>query len=178
MLTTITTERLQLRELGAGDLAAYQALITDERIAQPAGLTSRLSEQQVRASLQADCQQPIHYGVTLRSSGALIGTLMGYEHGDTTGEPDPTAVELGYLLAPAYWGRGLMPEAIQGWQGHVTAELPALQTVWASCLASNPRSQRVLIKSAFKLIDDQMMVPNPRDWGLERQFLYRYQILQ
>lgn len=173
MLPLITTRRLRLRPLTESDLPAYQALITDSRVSVPAGLTQPLTDQQALASLVADRQQPVSYAVVWPTTNRLIGTVMGYEHSDTTGAPDATALDLGYLLAPAYWGQGLMPEALAGWLATLPTTFPALTTVWAASLATNQRSQQVLIKSAFELIDDQMMAPIGGSWELQRQFLYR-----
>lgn len=174
MLSVITTPRLCLRPLVTADLAAYQALISNSLVAEPAGLQVPASARQARASLAADLVQPVHYVVCLAGTQRVVGLLMGYEHGDETGFPDPHALDLGYLLTPDQWGQGLIPEAVRAWLTQLPTQLPLVTTVWAATLATNQRSQRVLIKSAFELFDDQMMVPSAVDWRLERQLLYRY----
>ncbi|GEO68756.1 GNAT family N-acetyltransferase [Levilactobacillus acidifarinae] len=172
----IVTARLRLRSLTTSDLAAYQAIVSDPSVAQPAGVTLPLSAQHAANSLRADQQQPLAYAVTIRPADSLVGTVIGYEHVDALGGLDRTAVELGYFLAPALWGRGIMPEALTGLLTTLTRIETPIKTLWATSLATNQRSQGVLSHLAFKLIDDQMMVPNPANMALERHLLYRYDL--
>lgn len=47
------------------------------------------------------------WGINLKSNNKFIGTV-----GFTTVDPDNDRAELGYVLAPSYWRRGLMFEAL------------------------------------------------------------------
>lgn len=174
----LTTPRLRLSPLTESQLTAYRELLTNPVVAGPAGLSLPVSAQRVAASLAADRQQPVHYGIVWPATNRLIGTLIGYPHVEATGAPSSRALDVGYLLAPEFWGRGLMPEALTAWLAALPRQFPQVTTVWATTLATNTRSQRVLIKSAFELIDDQMMAPNTVTWGLVRHCLYRYQLTE
>jgi [ribosomal protein S5]-alanine N-acetyltransferase len=57
-------------------------------------------------------------------------------------------VEQGYVLAPTYWGRGLIPEAISALTNEALAE-PSFFRVQAFCDVENVNSQRALEKCAF-----------------------------
>jgi [ribosomal protein S5]-alanine N-acetyltransferase len=57
-------------------------------------------------------------------------------------------VELGYVLAPPFWGRGFMPEAISALTNEALAE-PSFFRVQAFCDVENVNSQRALEKCAF-----------------------------
>jgi RimJ/RimL family protein N-acetyltransferase len=57
-------------------------------------------------------------------------------------------VELGYVLAPSFWGQGFMPEAISALTNSALAE-PSCFRVQAFCDVENVNSQRALEKSAF-----------------------------
>ena len=57
-------------------------------------------------------------------------------------------VELGYVLAPSFWGQGLMPEAISALTNSALAE-PSCFRVQAFCDVENVNSQRALKKSGF-----------------------------
>jgi ribosomal-protein-alanine N-acetyltransferase len=46
------------------------------------------------------------WGIALKETGRLIGTI-----GFAGCSPGQRRAEIGYILAPQYWGRGLMPEA-------------------------------------------------------------------
>lgn len=62
--------------------------------------------------------------------------------------PGDTSVSLGYVLARAQWGRGLMPEAIRA-VADASLALPAVWRVQAVCDTANTGSARALEKSGF-----------------------------
>ena len=68
--------------------------------------------------------------------GMLEARLAGY------------TVDFGYVLAPEFWGRGYMPEAISG-LSKISLALPKVFRVQAFCDVENRPSQRALEKSGF-----------------------------
>ncbi len=62
--------------------------------------------------------------------------------------PQAHKVDLGYVLCPAYWGRGYMPEAISRLT-ELALALPEVFRVQAFCDVENRPSQRALEKSGF-----------------------------
>lgn len=57
--------------------------------------------------------------------------------------------EIGYWLAKPYWGRGIMPVAIQCFC-EFAFERFKLQRIYGKVFATNPRSARVLTKAGFR----------------------------
>ena len=57
-------------------------------------------------------------------------------------------IDLGYVLSPEYWGRGLMPEAIAALAG-IALALPEVFRVQAFCDVENRPSQRALEKAGL-----------------------------
>ena len=57
-------------------------------------------------------------------------------------------VDIGYVLAPSYWGARLMPEAIEALSTRILAN-PAFFRVQAGCDIENHQSQRALEKAGF-----------------------------
>jgi len=83
-----------------------------------------------------------HYGwmLCLRGTDEPIGSIgvgLGL-HG----------AALGYVLGRAYWGRGLMTEAVRYVSAWALAQ-PPLFRVWAFCDAENPASARVMEKAGL-----------------------------
>lgn len=64
----------------------------------------------------------------------------------------PKEVELGYVLAPAFWGKGLTSEAVKALVATVFSVTRAERIV-ANSRTGNPASRRVLEKSGFAFID-------------------------
>jgi ribosomal-protein-alanine N-acetyltransferase len=80
------------------------------------------------------------YVITERGSNVAIGMI--------DARIQDTAVDIGYVLARAHWGRGFMPEAIQSLTAAIL-ENPQFFRVQATCDTENISSQRALEKSGF-----------------------------
>lgn len=86
-------------------------------------------------------------------SGASYCWLLFRRHGgDLVGciaaRKDQQGINLGYLLARAFWGKGLMNEAL-GAVAEWTFSDPSVFRVWAVCDVENAASARLLAKSGF-----------------------------
>ena len=57
--------------------------------------------------------------------------------------------EIGYWLGRAYWGRGIMTEAVSAVTGWLFDAHPDVVRVWAGVFAWNPASARVLEKAGY-----------------------------
>jgi RimJ/RimL family protein N-acetyltransferase len=62
---------------------------------------------------------------------------------------DPNRAELGYVLARAHWGKGVVTAAVKRTVATVFGEVQGLQRVEALVDVANPASQRVLEKAGF-----------------------------
>ncbi|MBD1824140.1 GNAT family N-acetyltransferase [Cyanobacteria bacterium FACHB-DQ100] len=94
--------------------------------------------------------------LAIRNSNAeLIGSI-------GIGEIDPQSyvAELGYWLAPEYWGQGIMTEAVRNFVRYAFTDLNLLR-LWTRVFEFNPGSRRVLEKNGFQLE------------GIQRQHVYR-----
>ena len=75
---------------------------------------------------------------------------MGYVGNHPVGvRPDCPDDEVGYALAPACWGRGLMPEAVKAVLEYGFTQLD-FQRIWCGHYAGNWRSKRVMGKCGFR----------------------------
>ncbi len=63
---------------------------------------------------------------------------------------DTEAAEMGYCMSKAYWGRGLMPEALKAVMDYLF-DVIGLNRVAACHDANNPKSGRVMDKAGMKL---------------------------
>ena len=90
---------------------------------------------------------PNVFAVADRESGRVIGSA-GFvgEHRDELPGPDD---ELGYALSPAFWGRGLIPEASGVLIRWGFTEL-GLETIWCNHYDGNGKSRRVIEKCGFR----------------------------
>lgn len=58
-------------------------------------------------------------------------------------------VEIGYVIARPYWGKGYATEATRAIVEHATAS-PEISRVWAMCIVDNSASSRVLEKCGME----------------------------
>lgn len=94
------------------------------------------------AFLELDEQQ-VQFGIEV--DGAIVGGV-GLGRQD---DVERHAAELGYWLGAAYWGRGIMPEAVRAVTEHAHRDLGILR-VFAKVYEGNVQSERVLEKAGFR----------------------------
>lgn len=108
----LQTPRLLLRKLTMGDAADIYAYSKDPQVARYVLWSPHASISESRAYLRYTLRQyrngePAPYGITLRQTGRVIGTIgfafVNYEH---------SAAEIGYSLARDEWNHGYMSEAL------------------------------------------------------------------
>lgn len=140
------TPRLRLREPAAADAAGiFNAYTQDVEVCRFMIWAPHASEAVSREFIDWCIAmwrtgERLPYVITRHDSNAPIGMIEA--------RPLGTMVDIGYVLARAHWGRGLMPEAIDvlARAALVQAELFRVQ---AACDVENVPSQRALEKSGF-----------------------------
>lgn len=111
MILALDTPRLHLRPLQAGDGDALFALFSDPRILRAAShprwgspADAREYVEAMRAGMARGSVAP---WIVTHGGDGCIGMVTLWFLGDGRGR-----AEVSYLLAPAYWGRGLATEAV------------------------------------------------------------------
>lgn len=77
-----------------------------------------------------------------RNARRLIGSIAS--------RPGAHGVDLGYLLAREFWGRGFIVEVLEAMTSWWLAQ-PSVFRVWATCDVENRSSARALEKAGFRL---------------------------
>jgi RimJ/RimL family protein N-acetyltransferase len=148
----IETRRLWLRWPRATDAAAIKAFAGLVDVAQmtaeiphpyPAGEAERFV---LQARADNACGRGLVLAITQKSA---VRTVIGIvaAHADQT--PD---VEIGYVIAPAFWGKGIATEAVKALIDTVF-RLTKAERVVANSRVINPASRRVLEKCGLSYID-------------------------
>ncbi len=146
----LSTPRLILREFVADDWPAVLAYQSDPQYLRYYPWTERTAadvERFVAGFVAQQHEEPrtrFQLAIILRSEERLIGNC-----GIRLEAAGATKAEIGYELAPAYWGRGLATEA-----AHAIVDFGfrvlALHRVSAWCIAENSASTRVLEKLGLR----------------------------
>ena len=145
----LTTERMVLRELRFSDAEQVFALRSDprvmEHVSRPMAKTIADADALIELIISTiAANDALQWAITLKNDDALIGMI-----GFWRIVKDHHLAELGYLLAHAHWGQGLITEAIAAVVPYGLGTL-GLHRVEAITRPENVGSIRALEKNGFR----------------------------
>jgi ribosomal-protein-alanine N-acetyltransferase len=143
----LETPRLLLRPWAEEDADDLYEYARDPRVGPAAGWPAHKSREESAEIIRTVFSAPHVFAVAWKESGKVIGSA-GYVDRHQTLLPGPDD-EIGYALNPAYWGRGLMPEAVRELLRYGFEDL-GLRTVWCGHDERNDKSRRVIEKCGFR----------------------------
>jgi len=149
-LTKLATDRLLLREFAEDDWRAVLAYQSEAQYLKYSSWTRRTAEQVqafVRGFIEWQGERPrtkYQLAIMLRGEGRLIGNC-----GIRLKSADSRQANLGYEIAPGYWGDGYATEAARAMVAFGFEELQ-LHRIWARCVAENVASYRILEKVGMR----------------------------
>jgi ribosomal-protein-alanine N-acetyltransferase len=144
----LETERLILRAPIATDAEVMFAIMADPQVMRYFGSAPMASiaeaHERIAGMTSAFAEQHgIRWVITLRGSDTCVGSC-----GFWRLIPEHYRAEIGYELAPAYWGQGIMPEVV-----HAAVQFGfgrmGLHSIEAQIAPQNVGSRRVLEKVGF-----------------------------
>ena len=146
----LTTSRLHLRQIQPTDAEAIFAIRSDREVTEPYGQEPQQSLDQARTLTEQisdyyEQRDAIFWGITLKGENTVIGTVTFWNFGQ-----DFYCAEIGYELNRAYWGQGIMPEAISAILTYGFSEM-GLHRIEADPYARNKSSTSLLLKLGFTL---------------------------
>ena len=134
------------RPSDARDLAAAlsnRAVLNNLRDGLPYPYTELDAAAYITAMLSSDANSTFAFAITVddRAVGSIGAFRQGNIHSRTA--------ELGYYLSEAYWGRGIMTEAVKQICGRIFANTDILR-IYAEPFSYNTGSRRALEKAGFR----------------------------
>ena len=160
---TIETDRLILRAFVQTDLDDFFEYASVEGTGEMAGWHHHQDKQKSQEILDLFISEDKTFAVCLKESGKVIGSLGVEKYGmeDKLTEFDGyRGREIGYVLSKDYWGKGLMPEAVNAVIDYLFNECD-MDFLTCGYYDFNSRSRRVQEKCGFrpyrKLVMDTRM---------------------
>ena len=144
----LETERLLLRPWTEADAESLFEYARDERVGPVTGWRVHTSVEESREIIRTVLSAPENYAVCLKENGKAIGCValtMGAKSNLSLPENEG---EIGYWIGVPFWGRGLIPEAVQELIRHAFVDL-SVQCLWCGYFDGNEKSKRVLDKCGF-----------------------------
>lgn len=174
--TVLYTERLILRPWRQDDLEDFYEYASVDGVGQMAGWLPHKNIDESKMILDDFIKGKKIFA--LEYEGKAIGSL-GIEEYNEEKFPeleDKKCREIGYVLAKPYWGRGLMPEAVNRVADYLFEEA-GLDMILCGHFLSNSQSQRVQEKCGFRhyaygkyetrfntIEDDETNIITRKDW--------------
>ena len=149
--TVLTTRRLILRPWRESDLEDFYEYASVDGVGQMAGWNPHKDLEESRRILSRFIEGK--HVFALEHQGKVIGSL-GIEEYNEEYYPELHNIsgrEIGYVLSKAYWGQGLMPEAVQAVIAYLF-DTVKLDFILVGHFDWNRQSARVIEKCGFKYI--------------------------
>ncbi len=146
---TLTTNRLLLRQIQSQDAAALFATFSDEEVMQFHGHKPHQALQDTqewirRVQARYARRESLLWGITLRGEDRVIGSC-SFHHFDEGFH----RTETGYELNRAFWGQGIMVEAMSAILTYAFTDL-GLHRVEAIIDIANEPSKGLLLRLGFR----------------------------
>ena len=146
----LTTDRLTLRPWRESDLNDFYEYASVDGVGQMAGWNPHRNVEESKMILSHFIEGK--HVFALEHQGKVIGSL-GIEEYSEKNYPELDALqgrEIGYVLSKAYWGQGLMPEAVRAVIRWLFAQ--QLDFLMVGHFDWNRQSQRVVEKCGFRYV--------------------------
>ena len=147
----LTTDRLTLRPWRESDLNDFYEYASVDGVGQMAGWNPHRNLEESKAILSSFIRHKKTFALEYQEK--VIGSL-GIEECSEENYPELDALqgrEIGYVLSKAYWGRGLMPEAVKAVIAWLFEE-EKLDFIIVGHFDWNSQSRRVIEKCGFRFV--------------------------
>jgi len=147
----LDTERLTLRPWRESDLNDFYEYASVDGVGQMAGWNPHRSVEESKAVLSHFMEGKNVFA--LEHKGKVIGSLGIHQYNEIQHPEfeELTGSEIGYVLSKAYWGQGLMPEAVKAVIDWLFDDMH-LDFILCGHFVQNSRSRRVIEKCGFRYI--------------------------
>ena len=155
----LETDRLLLREWNEADLADLFEYAKVDGVGQMAGWNPHTSIQESKTILEMFIQGKMTFALELKENHKVIGSLgletlslsLGDEYENLAGR------EIGYVLSKDYWGKGLMPEAVNS-VIQFCFDKENYDYLMCSHSVINSQSKKVIEKSGFRFVKENTQI--------------------
>lgn len=146
---TLETERLILRPWEESDAEDCYRYARDPDVGPIAGWPAHSSVEESRAIIRDVLSTPETFAICLKPDRGPIGAIGLNLNGHTDMTARDDECEMGYWLGKPFWGRGIMPEAVQEMLRHAFEDI-GMRRVWIGYYEGNTKSKRVQEKCGFR----------------------------
>lgn len=160
----LETDRLIIREWKETDLEDFYEYAKVDGVGQMAGWNPHTSIQESKTILEMFIKEKKTFALELKDNHKVIGSLGLEELSLSLGEEYENFVgrEIGYVLSKDYWGKGLMPEAVNS-VIKFCFEQENYDYLMCSHFVVNYQSKRVIEKCGFRFVKENALITRNAD---------------
>jgi len=147
-MKTLKTKRLILRLWKKSDLDDFFEYASVPGVGEMAGWPHHEDKEVSKAILQSFIDNGDVYAIVLKENKKVIGSLGVHDRAIDSDFKADNQRMIGFALSKAYWGQGLIPEAVQEVTNYAFEKL-RVNILWCSHFVENLQSQRVIQKCGF-----------------------------
>ena len=145
----LETERLILRRWEESDAESLYEYAKEPDVGPIAGWPPHQSIEESKEIIKNVFNGREAYAVCLKTDNKAIGAIELKLNGSTDMTDRDDECELGYWLGKPFWGREIIPEAVNAILHHAFDEI-AMRKVWCGYYDGNYKSKRVQEKCGFR----------------------------
>jgi Acetyltransferases, including N-acetylases of ribosomal proteins len=145
----LETERLMLRPWSESDAESLYEFAKDSRVGPIAGWPVHTSVENSRQIIKDVLSADETYAIVQKGEGKAIGSIglmIGEKSNLDIGHDE---AEIGYWIGVPYWGKGMVPEAVERLMKYAFEKVGILK-IWCGYFDGNQKSKRVQEKCGFK----------------------------
>lgn len=151
ILPVLETDRLLLRHWRKDDAEDLFAYAQDERVGPMAGWSPHKNVDESRDVIGFFQSDGDTYAIEWKKTGTVIGGIGLHDRRPDEKLRHVPQREIGYVLSPVYWGKGIMPEAVNAVIRHGFEDMN-LDIIWCGHFDFNNNSRRVVEKTGFRYL--------------------------
>nr|WP_300005853.1 GNAT family N-acetyltransferase [Tissierella sp.] len=148
-MKTLTTKRLILRQWQVTDLDDLYEYAKSDLVGPNAGWAMHKSKEESKEIIEMFIKSGEIYAIVLKEEDKVIGSIGLHDRKSDISIKEMDQREVGYVLNPNYWGKGIMPEAVDRVVEYGFKEL-YLDLITCCHYDFNNNSKRVIEKCGFK----------------------------
>lgn len=114
--------------------------------------------------------KPTSWGLALKENPSRMIGSIGYHNFD----PKHQRIEIGYVIAPEFWGKGLMTEALRALTDYTFEHIPVVR-IQIQCVTDNLASAKVMEKAGYRYEGtfEQYLYFKKRFWDAKQYVLLK-----
>lgn len=148
-MKTLITERIILREWKETDSKDLYEYAKNELVGPNAGWPPHKNEEESKEIIKMFIRDDDTYAIVLKEENKVIGGIGLHDRKPDDSLTELSQKEIGYVLNPKYWGRGIIPDAVNCLLRHGFDDLN-LDLIWCGHFDFNNNSKKVNEKCGFK----------------------------